>query len=165
MKNLHKIIALSLLSMALLAACSDDTDKKDSVASPAQPQTLEDRRFNVNRIASGALLFQEHCAQCHGPEAQGHPDWQRAKQEGYVAAPPLDGTGPASLRSQAELVTVIKNGVKYKNEPVMPAWSGRVSDEQVEDVIIWFQALWPGDVYAKWQRKNKGPETRVGANR
>ena len=165
MKNLHKLFALSLLSMALLTACSEDADKKAPVVSPVQPQTPEENRFNVNRIANGALLFQEHCAQCHGPEAQGHPDWQRAKKEGYAAAPPLDGTGPAALRRQAELVAVIKNGIKYKGEPVMPAWNGRVSDKQVEDVIIWFQALWPGDVYAKWQRKNKGPDTRIGAKR
>lgn len=152
-------------AMALLTACSDDAGNKSQALSPVQPQAPEGNRFNVNRIASGALLFQEHCAQCHGPEAQGHPDWQRAKKEGYVAAPPLDGTGPAAQRSQAELVAVIKNGVKYKGEPVMPAWKGRVSDEQIEDVIIWFQALWPGDVYAKWQKKNKAPVAQINANR
>jgi mono/diheme cytochrome c family protein len=35
---------------------------------------------------------------------------------------------------------------------VMPAWVGRVSDQDIEDVITWYQALWPADTYQAWQR-------------
>jgi len=108
---------------------------------------------SIEALNRGARLFQEHCAQCHGPEAQGHPDWQTP---GVVAAPPLNGTGNDWKRSRAQLVTVIANGSKRNGEPVMPGWKGRLSDAEVNDVIAWFQALWPQEVYARWQRANAG---------
>lgn len=145
-----------ILPMVALAACSEDKKKPTPVEESAKAPVVreEDARFSVARIAHGALIFQENCAQCHGPEAQGHPDWQHAKQQGYAAAPPLDGTGPATRLKKSELIAVIKNGVKYDGQPVMPAWKGRVSDTDIEDVITWFQALWPSEVYARWQRQN-----------
>lgn len=97
----------------------------------------------------GARLFQEHCAQCHGPEAQGHPDWQTP---GVVAAPPLDGTGNDAKRSRAELIAVIENGAKRNGVLVMPGWKQRMTDAEINDVVAWFQALWPPDVYGRWQR-------------
>lgn len=99
----------------------------------------------------GAQLFQEHCAQCHGPEAQGHPDWQTP---GVVAAPPLNGTGNDWKRSRAELINVIANGAKRDGVLVMPGWRDRLSETDMNDVIAWFQALWPPEVYAQWQRTN-----------
>lgn len=97
----------------------------------------------------GARLFQEQCAQCHGPEGQGHPDWQTT---GVVAAPPLNGTGNDWKRSRAELVAVIQNGAKRDGALVMPAWKDRLSEAEINDLIAWFQALWPPEVYAKWQQ-------------
>jgi mono/diheme cytochrome c family protein len=153
MKYMGKWLCL-LLVFSFLVACSEDKKKPAAVEQAETPPTKEDARFNVANIARGALVYQENCAQCHGPEAQGHPDWRHAKQQGYAAAPPLDGTGPAAKMKKSEIIAVIKNGVKYKGEPVMPAWQGRVNDQDIEDVITWFQALWPSDVYANWQKRN-----------
>jgi len=117
-----------------------DTSALSALDQPAFPA--------LNR---GARLFEQHCAQCHGPEAQGHPDWENRD---IVAAPPLNGTGTDWKRSRAQLVAVIKNGAKRKGEPVMPAWNGRLSDQEIDDIIAWFQALWPPEVYATWRRTN-----------
>lgn len=97
----------------------------------------------------GARLFQEQCAQCHGPEAQGHPDWQTP---GVIAAPPLNGTGNDWKRSWAELTAVIKDGAKRDGNIVMPGWKDRLSDTEISDLIAWFQTLWPPEVYAKWRQ-------------
>jgi mono/diheme cytochrome c family protein len=153
MKQMGKWFCLVLL-FGLLAACSEDKKRPAAIEQAETPATREDARFNVANIARGALVYQENCAQCHGPEAQGHPDWRRAKKQGYAAAPPLDGTGPVAHLKKSEIIAVIKNGVKYNGQPVMPGWKGRVSDKDIEDVITWFQALWPSDVYASWQRQN-----------
>lgn len=104
---------------------------------------------SLGSLNHGAQLFQENCAQCHGPEAQGHPDWQTP---GVVAAPPLNGTGNDWKRSRAELIAIIRDGAKRNGEPTMPAWKGRLSDADIDDIIAWFQALWPPDVYLRWQR-------------
>lgn len=153
MKFMGKWLCL-LLAFSFLAACSEDKKKPVSVEQAETPATKEDARFNVANIARGAQIYQENCAQCHGPEAQGHPDWRHAKQQGYAAAPPLDGTGPAAKMKKFEIIAVIKNGVKYDGQPVMPGWKGRVSEQDIDDVITWFQALWPSDVYASWQKRN-----------
>ncbi len=110
--------------------------------------------FDLQRVARGAKLYQENCAQCHGPQAQGHPDWKRAHKEGFAAAPPLNGTGTDVKLTQAQMVDVIHKGARNKSVMVMPAWKGRVTDEQILDIISWYQALWPADVYQQWRRAN-----------
>ena len=138
-----------LLGLALLAACS----KEDKPAPPATPAPAV-RHFEPASLVRGAALFEQHCALCHGPQAQGHPDWLTPSNGSFAAAPPLDGTGNDWKRSRAELAATIQNGVKRKsdNEMVMPAWKGRLKDQDVEDVINWLQSLWPAEVYEAWTK-------------
>ncbi len=121
-----------------------------------QPPTLvplmpAGRPFSMESLMRGARLYQEQCAQCHGPDAQGHPDWQNPQ---VTAAPPLNGTGNEWKRSKTELMNVILNGATRDGELVMPAWKGRLTQQEAEDVIAWFQALWPVEVYEKWHKAN-----------
>ena len=108
---------------------------------------------SVEALNRGARLFQEHCAQCHGPEAQGHPDWETP---GVTAAPPLNGTGNDWKRTRAQLTAVIVNGSKRNGELVMPGWKDRLTDAEIADIIAWFQALWPPEIYSRWQQANAG---------
>ncbi len=121
-----------------------------------QPPTLvplipADRPFSMESLMRGARLYQEQCAQCHGPDAQGHPDWQNPQ---VTAAPPLNGTGNEWKRGKADLVNMILNGATRDGVRVMPAWKGRLTQQEVEDIVAWFQALWPADVYEKWHKAN-----------
>ena len=138
-----------MAAMALMfVACGKKEPEK--AAAPATV-TQTERTFTTENLFSGVRLFHEHCAQCHGPEAQGHPDWQNPK---VVAAPPLNGTGNIWKRRKQDMIAIIKNGVKRNGEPAMPAWSGRLTDRQIEDIITWYQALWPPEVYERWRRAN-----------
>lgn len=138
-----------LLGLALLAACSKE-DKPAPLTTPAPAV----RHFEPASLVRGAALFEQHCALCHGPQAQGHPDWLTPSNGSFAAAPPLDGTGNDWKRSRAELAATIQNGVKRKsdNEMVMPAWKGRLKDQDVEDVINWLQSMWPAEVYEAWTK-------------
>ncbi len=137
-----------LLGLALLAACSKESEP--TVAPP--PPALH--HFEPASVARGAALYQQHCALCHGPQAQGHPDWQTPSDGSFAAAPPLDGTGNDWKRSRAELAATIRQGVKRKSDKleVMPAWKGRLNDRDIEDVINWMQSLWPAPVYDVWNK-------------
>jgi mono/diheme cytochrome c family protein len=141
--------------LLVLGACSKQTP---APAGPSTGAALE-RLVPMEVMARGARVFQENCAICHGPEAQGHPDWQTP---GVAAAPPLNGTGNEWKRKHSELVMVIKAGVKRKNEQIMPAWAGRLSEQEIDDVITWFQALWPTDVYDRWRKANAAPASPKG---
>lgn len=155
-KSIPFVLFISFLLLSV--GCSKKEEEKlpgDTGLAPGESVTDESEvsnMFDVARISNGAKLFQEKCAQCHGPEAQGHPDWQRARIEGYTAAPPLNGTGTDIKLSRAQMMKIIRNGATRKGQPVMPAWVGRVSDQDIEDIITWYQALWPTDVYKEWRR-------------
>ena len=138
-----------LLGLALLAACSKEDKPAPAVSAPPAL-----RHFEPASLVRGATLYEQHCALCHGPQAQGHPDWQTPSDGHFAAAPPLDGTGNDWKRSRAALAATIVTGVKRKsdNEEVMPAWKGRLNDRDVEDVINWLQSLWPTDVYDSWTK-------------
>jgi mono/diheme cytochrome c family protein len=139
-----------LLALALLGACSKQG--QDAATTPAPPIGI--RHFDPVSIAHGARLFEEHCAQCHGPQAQGHPDWQTPSEGKFAAAPPLNGTGNDWKRSRAELAVIIRNGVRRKsdNADIMPSWKGRIGENDIDDVINWLQSLWPAEVYEAWTR-------------
>lgn len=139
-----------LAVLALLVACSKGGQEAGTATAPA----IVTRNFDPASVMRGARLFEQDCAQCHGPKAQGHPDWQTPSDGSFAAAPPLNGTGNDWKRSRAELASVIKNGVRRKtdNVDIMPAWKGRLNDSDIEDVINWMQSLWPADVYQAWSK-------------
>jgi mono/diheme cytochrome c family protein len=146
------LVLCSLATVAALTACS-----KQEPAPPAAP-ALVIPHFEPSSLARGAALFGEHCSQCHGPQAQGHPDWQTPSDGQFAAAPPLNGTGNDWKRSRAELAATIRSGVRRKpdNTEIMPAWKGRFSDRDIEDVINYLQSLWPAEVYDAWNKARAG---------
>ena len=150
------------LAVGLLGACSREEPAKPAAPAAQSPAPAETpaprdfRNFSVESITRGAAIFQERCAECHGPMAQGHPDWQPGGRGKVVVAPPLNGTGETWRRSKQELIDIIKNGVRRNNIPVMPVWKGRLTEQDMEDTIMWFQALWPPEVYARWRKANAG---------
>lgn len=142
---------LGALCMAS-AAC----DRAADVTSTDAAQTGPVRSAALD---TGARLYAEHCAECHGPRAQGHPDWQSAASGGFVAAPPLDASGPLRQRSQAALIDTVKAGVTRNGVPVMPAWQGRLADADIDALFAWIFSQWPPAQYAAWRTANARPAT------
>lgn len=148
--NRMKQIVTVVVAALLVGACG----KKEPEAPAVKDLTSalqNNRLFSTESLFRGVRLFHEHCAQCHGPEAQGHPDWRNPKM---AAAPPLDGTGNVWKRRKQDMIAVIKNGVKRNGDPVMPAWKDRLTDREIEDIITWYQALWPPEVHERWRKTN-----------
>lgn len=98
---------LGVILVALLV-CGCEKKAADTSATSLQAPLGSDRLLSVESVMRGARLYQEHCAQCHGPEAQGHPDWQNLQ---VAAAPPLNGTGNEWKRKKSEFTTIVKNGM------------------------------------------------------
>lgn len=133
----------------LVSACG----KEESESLSRKNAVGLDRPVSTENLFRGVQLFHEYCALCHGPEAQGHPDWRNPK---VVAAPPLNGTGNDWKRRKQDMIAIIKNGANRQGETVMPAWEGRLTDQEIEDIITWYQALWPPEVYERWRKVNLG---------
>ena len=152
---MNKIWPLATV-VALLVACS-----KEGEPTTAPVAGIAVRQFDSASVARGAKLFETHCVLCHGPQAQGHPDWQTPSDGSFAAAPPLNGTGNDWKRSRAMLAATIQNGVRRKsdNADIMPAWKGRLSERDIEDVLNWLQSLWPAEVYDTWTKTQAAAAT------
>lgn len=114
-----------------------------------QPDT--GRWYTQAQVSSGRLLFKDHCASCHGLYAEGAENWQRPKANGNYPPPPLDGTAHAWHHPYPMLVNTIKNGTTGE----MPAWGSQLNDQQIAEVIAYFQSRWPDRGYELWLARHK----------
>ncbi len=109
-------VAFLLLMSSLFAACGD--------------------RVQIER---GAALYAAHCAQCHGRELEGEPDWQRRKPDGRLPAPPHDASGHTWHHPDSMLFEITKYGMLPPHahegyESDMPGFDGVLSDQEIVDV-------------------------------
>ena len=109
------------------------------------------RDFDFLQMKRGGQLFQQHCATCHGKNAEGAKNWQQRDVAGKMPAPPLNGAGHAWHHPTAVLMDVIKNGTQRIGGN-MPPWKDKLKDEEIRDILAWLQAKWSDEIYAAWYR-------------
>ncbi len=81
---------------------------------------------SADDLATGAEIYDEMCARCHGDAAGGGKALGAAF---YPPAPPL--AGHANPYSERELVWIVKHGIR---NTAMPAWASLLSDEDIRQV-------------------------------
>ena len=120
---------------------------------PVQPPVME-RKQDMAQIVRGGKLYQQHCAECHGTQAEGAPNWQQPGPDGKWPPPALNGTAHAWHHPMAILKRVIRDGTQ-KLGGNMPPWGDKLSEQEIEDIIAWFQAKWPDELYAAWHHRDQ----------
>ena len=104
-------------------------------------------------VASGAEIYSENCASCHGDDLQGEDDWQTVKDDGMRAAPPHDETGHTWHHADALLFDLTKNGLTaimarrgmdYSSD--MIGFGDALSDEEILAVLAFIKSTWPQHV-------------------
>lgn len=109
-------------------------------------------------VEAGSAVYEENCASCHGGDLQGEADWQTRDGEGYLPAPPLDGTGHAWHHPDEQLLEVVRKGVAaiagggYKSR--MEGFGGVLSDAELRQVLAYVKSSWPADVIARHNQIN-----------
>ena len=84
----------------------------------------------------GEAMYKEHCLRCHGRLGDGDgPDAQA-----LIVRPADFHTARSRAKSDFELLITISNGVLFSP---MHAWRGRLTDEEMMDVIEYVRALAP----------------------
>ena len=141
---MKSIIGLIFSATSLLSAC-DGSGKPTGLPVPEAPAHAVD----AAQLALGNKLFQEHCAQCHRTDASGDPNWRKRGADGRFPPPPLNGSGHAWHHSVPVLMSVIKQG-SPQGKGNMPAWEGKLTDDEIQAIITWFQSTWPKPVYDTW---------------
>ncbi|MDX8412308.1 MAG: cytochrome c [Mariprofundaceae bacterium] len=144
--------ALWILPIAALtlAGCEKTEESSNKGSGNAHPYVVHhSRHINAESAKRGAPAYQQHCAECHGKEAEGHPRWQWLGEDGNYPSPPLNGSGHMWHHTKNLLHDIIKNGSPGGGGN-MPAWKDKLSDGEIDDVIAWCQTLWPQDIYKAW---------------
>lgn len=107
----------------------------------------------------GQKVYAAHCAACHGQRLEGQPNWRERGADGRLPAPPHDASGHTWHHPDEVLFRITKHGVakaaNLKNyESAMPAYEGRLSDEEIVAVLSWIKSTWPPEIRARVDRIN-----------
>lgn len=102
-------------------------------------------------LALGENVYREHCASCHGAKLEGQPGWQKRLPNGRFPAPPHDDTGHTWHHPDEVLFGITKHGMVPPYAPPgyesdMPAFAGKLGDEQIRAVLAYIGARWSGEV-------------------
>jgi len=113
-----------------------------------------DRWYTVEQVAHGRKMFVQHCAGCHGENAAATPDWRKTDASGNYPPPPLNGSAHAWHHPLSVLrETINQGGVPLGG--VMPGFADKLSAQETDTIIAWFQSLWPDELYQAWYRIEK----------
>lgn len=136
-----------IVSTLAISGCDSDSAPQRAVATLSGADVT--RSADPAVLEKGRRVFGQHCASCHGAQAEGAANWRSKQADGKSPPPPLNGSGHDWHHPKQELHDFIKNG-SPPGTGDMPAWKGKLSDEDIDAVIVWFQSLWPDEVYAAW---------------
>lgn len=139
-------LGLWLLLAISLSACSEN---QDVAGNNGEIKPVVKRSFDFAQITRGGKLYQQNCAVCHGKQGQGAPNWQKMDAKGKFPPPPLNGSAHTWHHPKTVLVDTIRNGTA-KLGGNMPAWKDKLSNEQINDIIAWFQSKWSDEIYSAW---------------
>jgi len=146
-----------VLILVFLTGCDRSPSGKEITA---QTGSALNRVHDEVLISQGAEVFRANCAGCHGAKAHGDPEWRKKRPDGKYPPPPLDGSGHAWHHSIPVLKKMITGG-SPPDQGDMPAWGNKLTDQEIDAVIAWFQSLWPDQAYTAWnemqQREHDEP--------
>jgi len=100
----------------------------------------------AEQIALGREVYAANCAECHGVNLEGQPNWRRRNEDGRMPAPPHDESGHTWHHSDQNLFAITKLGVGgivpgYESE--MPAFEDILSDGEITAVLAFIKGTWP----------------------
>ncbi len=146
MKNLRGMFVVGVL--LALAGCGDEGGNSAALRGGLPVPEGVARNADPALLAQGEQVYRQHCAGCHAADASGDPNWRKRDADGLFP-PPLNGSGHAWHHSTEVLADLIRNG-SPDGKGRMPAWRGKLSEQEITAVIAWFQSLWPQPVYDAW---------------
>lgn len=137
----------------MLAAC-----EKAPPPAPAQTTTgpalavvaALDRKLDPQQVARGLIVYDRDCAACHGTDGKGQPgDWRVRDAQGMYPPPPLDDSAHAWHHPTVVLLEAVRDG-SPNGEGNMPGWKGKLTEQDMQDVVAYIKSLWSDQVYQMW---------------
>jgi mono/diheme cytochrome c family protein len=127
------VLAVVAFTNAMLVGCggsqSNNTEGQSQTSSGTEstPEATTPPPAGGTAVASGAEIYTQRCALCHGPG--GHGDGPAAAGLNPKPRNHTDGSY-MNARTDEDLLTVIREG-----KGAMPAWKAVLSDEEIHAVL------------------------------
>lgn len=158
MKTRVYLLSLICFSFAL-SGCEKKEEAKEEtkVDATASASPTSDKSWSMpeswlkpEQISRGRVVYEKHCQECHGVDGKGQPgDWRQRKPNGLFPPPPLDDTAHAWHHP----TEILKKAIKQGSPPDvgdMPPWEGKLTEAEIDDVIVYIKSLWSPEVYRHW---------------
>jgi len=114
------------------------------------------RWYTEDQVTRGAGIFSQNCAECHGPNAEATQNWREPNADGKYPPPPLNGTA----HTWHHPLDVLRRTIRTGGVPLgglMPPFEDKLSAQDIDAAIAFFQSKWSDKVYSTWLARNQEP--------
>ena len=147
-------LLLIAVCVIFLAGCEEQSPAADgSVVVASSADTVAGSRwYSDAQVVIGREVFAQHCAVCHGAQAEGaEGDWREKLSDGSFRPPPLDGSAHAWHHPQEILLRVIDYGGQAMGGK-MPEFIDVLEQDEKLAAIAFFQDFWSDEIYQQWMQ-------------
>ena len=156
-------VAVSATLLSIAGAITIFSSSQAEAGPPKQPKASD--------AESGAALYAENCASCHGAQLEGEPNWRSQKDDGTLPAPPHDETGHTWHHGDALLFNYTKLGgrLALKASGVedfasgMPGFGDQLSDQEIWDILAFIKSTWPDRMQETQAVRTEGEQMQGGS--
>lgn len=114
---------------------------------------------NPEQVALGAAVYAKSCADCHGANLEGKPNWRVKNADGTLKPPPHDATGHTWHHPDNLLFKITKDGgqdgAPAGFTSAMPGFGKNLSDEEIWAVVAYIKSRWPEKIQKRQEIVNK----------
>ena len=111
------------------------------------------------QVLAGREVYTEYCAECHGADLEGEPNWRQRRADGTLPAPPHDATGHTWHHDDDLLFRYTKlGGAALLPEGIasgMPGFGDALSDAEINAVLAFIKSRWPEEIRARQRMINE----------
>ena len=132
-------LTLSVLIVGVACGASNAPVVINETAVPPVPT------LNAARVTQGGSLYAQHCAQCHGANLEGVPDWKKPLTDGSLPPPPHDDFGHTWHHPDSLLMSIVSNGGDPAYHSKMPAFKEKLTWNEMTAVLEFIKSKWSKD--------------------
>jgi len=137
------MVAVALLgAMVLLIRRAPPTGEPVVINGKAAPPVPT---LNSEQVARGETLYAANCAECHGANLEGAPDWKKPLPDGSLPPPPHDSSGHTWHHPDALLLSIIADGGDPAYNSKMPPFKDKLTESEMIAVLDFIKSKWGKD--------------------
>jgi mono/diheme cytochrome c family protein len=99
----------------------------------------------------GEALYLQYCAECHGEQGEGQPNWKQPNSAGVYPAPPHDSAGHTWHHSDDLLIQIIVEGGSLPAS-TMPAFGDQLGRAEIQAILDHIRTFWGAEERAFQQQ-------------